>query len=140
MGANFHFLPDKSLNYYRQSLQIGLAYGRLLSSKITTNRGTIFDDALQNNVKNSDFGFIVGYTWFPIQRLGICAKHTFSVRSIYADKKISIASEVFKSWIPYNLSIQLVYNVFSPKLNIRNQVEKAKKASEKRKKNPLEDL
>jgi hypothetical protein len=144
LAANFHFMPDNNLRYYRQSLQIGLVYGRLLSSNISTNRGVFHDinleNELQDNLKKDDFGYMMGYTWFPIERLGICAKHTFSLRNIYANKKDGTSNQDYSSWIPYNLSVQLVYNIFSPKLNIRAQVEKAKKASERRKKNALEDL
>lgn len=144
LAANFHFMPNDGYTFYRQSLQIGVSYGRLLSSTISTNRG-IFNDVgleneLQNNLKKDDVGFVVGYSWFPTARLGICAKHTFSLRNIYYNDKSGSKNQDYTSWIPYNLSVQVVYNIFSPKLNVRGQVEKAKKARDRKKKNALEDL
>jgi hypothetical protein len=144
LAANFHFMPNNNNTFYRQSLQIGIAYGRLLSSNITTFRGNYPDVALENDIqnklKNDDIGFVVGYSWFLTARLGICAKHTFSLRNIYYNPTEGALSREYVNFIPYNLSVQLVYNFIAPKLNVKGQVEKARKAKERKKKNPLEDL
>jgi hypothetical protein len=145
LAANFHFMPDINSAFYRQSLQIGVSYGRLLSSTITVNRGIYADLPLetniQDNVKKNDFGFVVGYTWFLTSRLGICAKHTFSLGNIYTSPPpVGSATNEFAAFTPYNISAQIVYNFIAPKLNIKAQLEKAKKAKERKNKSSLEEL
>ena len=144
LAANFHFMPNENYTFYRQSLQIGVSYGRLLSSTLNINRGIYHDQIVeadvQRNLKKDDIGFVVGYSWFLTSRLGITAKHTFSLRNIYYNPKEGATNLDYTSFIPYNLTLQLVYNLFSPKLNVRGQVEKARKKNERKKHNPLEDL
>jgi Outer membrane protein beta-barrel domain len=144
LAANFHFMPNENYTFYRQSLQIGVSYGRLLSSTISTYRGIYHDDFVevdvQNNLKKDDIGFVVGYSWFLTSRLGITAKHTFSLRNIYYNPREGATNRDYTSFVPYNLSLQVVYNLFSPKLNVKGQVEKERKKKERRKHNPLEDL
>ncbi len=144
LATNFHFMPDNSLTFYRQSLQIGLSYGRLLSSNITVIRGIYPDISVQNdlldNIKKDDIGFVVGYSWFFTPRLGITAKHTFSLKNIYQNPLDGASNREYKSLVPYNLSLQLTFNFITPKLNVKAQVEKAQKAKDRKKRNPLEDL
>ena len=145
IAANFHFLPNNSYTFYRQSLQIGVSYGRLLSSSVSVSRGNLQDKVLEtdvlNNLKKDDVAFVIGYSFFFTSRLGITAKHGVSLRPIYdGSPKQATTSQDYGRFIPYNLTFQLVYNLFSPKLNVKGQVEKALKAKERRKKNPLEDL
>jgi Outer membrane protein beta-barrel domain len=144
LAANFHFLPNANATFYRQSLQLGVAYGRLLSSNITTTRSIFNDLALQNDllngIKRDDIGLVVGYSWFATPRLGICAKHTVSLLKIYQNPKEKTSNVDYNSFIPYNLSLQLVFNFIAPKLNIKGQIEKARKAKERKKKNALEEL
>lgn len=145
IAANFHFMPNNSYTFYRQSLQVGVSYGRLLSSSVTTARGIYADKVLEtdilNNLKKDDIAFIVGYSFFFTSRLGVTAKHGVSLRPIYGGSpQQATTSQDYGRFIPYNLTFQLVYNFVSPKLNVKSQVEKAQKAKERRKKNPLEDL
>jgi hypothetical protein len=144
IASNFHFSPNNAYTFYRQSLQLGVSYGRLLTSKITALRGTFHDIAieedLQNTIKKDDIGLVVGYSWFLTPRLGITTKHTVSLRKIYVNPKTATSNTLYKSFAPYNISVQLTYNFIAPKLNIKGQVEKAKKAAERKKRNPLEDL
>ena len=146
LAANFHFAPDKDNNYYRQSLQVGVSYGRLLSSSVAVKWSNFQDKLLADNIldglKKDDIAFVVGYSFFFTSRLGIAVKHGVSLRPIYDGSQkqgASVASD-YREFRPYNLTFQLVYNFVSPKLNVKSQVEKALKAKEKRKKNPLEDL
>ncbi len=146
LAANFHFKPDNSYTFYRQSLQIGISYGRLLSSKITinSNRGDSYNNSLENElqdaIKQDDIGLLVGYTWNVTSRFGIGVKHVFSLRQIYTNPRNGLGNPYYISFIPYNFSLNLVYNLFSPKLNIKSQAEKIRKAKERKKKNALEDL
>jgi Outer membrane protein beta-barrel domain len=144
LAANFHFMPNSNYTFYRQSLQIGVSYGRLLSSKVTVNRGTFNDVTLQNDildrVKRDDISFVVGYSWFLTPRLGLTAKHALSLQGIYSNSGVDNTVKAYTKFVPYNISLQLVYNLFTPKLNIKSQVDKANKAKERRKKNALEDL
>jgi Outer membrane protein beta-barrel domain len=146
LAANFHSMPDNSLTFYRQSFQIGLTYGRLLSSKITiqSNRGDSYNTSLENELqdalKKDDIGVMVGYTRNVTSRLGIGIKHTFSLRKIYMNPNNGLGNAYFNSFLPYNLSLNLVFNIFSPKPNIKAQVEKEKKAKDRKVQNPLEDL
>lgn len=144
LAANFHFNANKDYTFYRQSLQLGVSYGRLLSSKVQVLKGsepiTALETSLQDQLRKDDFGFVAGYSWFVTARLGVMVKHTFSLRQIYSNPLKGAANQEYYSFTPYNLSLQVVYNFIAPKLNVKGQVEKAKKAAERRKKNPLEDL
>jgi hypothetical protein len=144
LAANFHFMPNAQYTFYRQSLQIGLSYGRLLSSNISANRGIFRDDFvegdLNRSIKKDDIGFIVGYTWYLTQRLGLGVKHTFSVRPIYDNPREGLSNRDYSSFTPYNVSVQAVFNIASPKLNIKSHADKLKKAKDRKKANPLEDL
>ena len=142
LAANFHFSPRSDYAFYRQSLQIGLSYGRLLSSSVQVLRGKSADIMLENNIqekfRKDDIGFVVGYSWFVTSRLGVTTKHTFSLREVYVNP-LGVSQEYY-AFTPYNLSVQLTYNFISPKLNVSEQVAKAKKAAERKKKSPLDDL
>lgn len=144
LAANFHFMPNSSHTFYRQSLQVGVSYGRLISSKVIVNKGINNDIIVQNNIlnriKKDDINFVVGYSWFLTSRLGIGAKNTIGLKSIYNNSDVDNTVTYYKKFISYNLSLQLVYNLFTPKLNIKNQVDKANKAKERKKSNPLEEL
>lgn len=145
LAANFHFAPNNDNTFYRQSLQVGVSYGRLLSSTVNVSGGNIsnkvFEDNVLNNLRKDDIAFVVGYTFFFTSRLGIAAKHGFSLRPIYDGSMNQVTTgQGFRSFTPYNLAFQLVYNLVSPKLNVKGQVEKALKEKERKKKNPLEDL
>jgi hypothetical protein len=144
LAANFHFLPNSAYTFYRQSLQIGVSYGRLLSSKIAVNKGIYPDTKVENdlldNLKKDDIGFVVGYSWFLTARMGITAKHTFSLRNIYTNPLDATSNRDYASLIPYNLSLQFTYNFITPKLNVKAQVEKQRKAKEAKKRNALEEL
>ena len=144
LAANFHFSPNSDYTFYRQSLQFGVSYGRLLSSNIQVLKGDApniaLETTLQDQIRKDDLGFVAGYSWFLTARLGIMVKHTFSLRKIYVNPLKGAANQEYQGFTPYNFSLQLVYNFISPKLNVKAQVEKARKAAERRKKNPLEDL
>jgi hypothetical protein len=144
IAANFHFMPNEAYTFYRQSLQVGVSYGRLLSSNVSVSRGIYQDKTLEthvlDNLKKDDIAFVVGYSFFFTPRLGLTAKHGVSLRSIYGGSPQTTSSQDYSRFIPYNLTFQLTYNFISPKLNVKSQVEKARKAKERRKKNPLEDL
>lgn len=145
IAANFHFVPDNAYTFYRQSLQLGVSYGRLLSSSVTVSGGNYPNNVLEadvlNGLKKDDIAFIVGYSFFFTPRLGITAKHGVSLRPIYdGSSRLGTTTQDYGRLIPYNLTFQLVYNIFSPKLNVKSQVEKMQKAKDRRKKNPLEDL
>jgi hypothetical protein len=145
IAANFHFVPNEANTFYRQSLQVGVSYGRLLSSSVTVSGGSFQSTILENHILNSlskdDIAFVVGYSFFFTPRLGITAKHGFSLTPIYDGFKTPVPTGLnYGRLVPYNLTLQFVYNFVSPKLNVKSQVEKALKAKERRKKNPLEDL
>ncbi|MDZ7880282.1 MAG: porin family protein [Saprospiraceae bacterium] len=144
LAANFHFLPSQNHTFYRQSLQIGVSYGRLLSSNISVLRGIFRDDFiegdLQKTLRKDDIGFIIGYSWFFTQRLGLAVKHVVSVRNAYDNPLNGLTNRDYLSFTPYNLNLQVVFNFTSPNLNIKSHTEKLKKAKEQRKRNPLEDL
>lgn len=145
LAANFHFTPNSTYTHYRQSLQLGVSYGRLLSSTVSVSGGSFLNKSLEDNILNNlrkdDIAFVVGYSFFFTSRLGIGAKHSVSMRPIYDGSSSQVTTgQGFRSFIPYSLTFQLVYNFVSPKLNVKSQVEKAQKAKERRKKNPLEDL
>jgi hypothetical protein len=144
LAANFHFMPNENYTFYRQSLQVGLYYGRLLSSKISANRGIFRDDFVEGDllksIKKDDIGLTIGYTWYLTKRLGLGVKHTFSLRTIYDNTFEGITNRDYVNFTPYNLTAQVVFNFASPKLNIKSHADKLKKAKERRKGNPLEDL
>lgn len=144
LAANFHFMPNENYTFYRQSLQIGLTYGRLLSSSISVNRGIFRDDFLEGDLLKSlrkdDIGFMVGYTWYLTKRFGLGIKHTVSLRNIYDNPRDRLSNKDYDSFTPYNLSAQVVFNFASPKLNIKSHADKLKKAKDRKKTNPLEDL
>jgi hypothetical protein len=144
LAANFHFMPNSGFTYYRQSLQIGVSYGRLISSKIAVNTGIYPDVKVENdlldNLKKDDIDFVLGYSWFFTSRLGVTAKHTFSLRNIYSNPLTATSNRDYANLNPYNLSLQLTFNLITPKINVKAQVEKQKKAKERKKRNALEEL
>ncbi len=145
IAANFHFAPNDAKTFYRQSLQLGVSYGRLLSSDVSVSGGIypnrILEKNILDNLRKDDLAFVIGYSFFFTSRLGITAKHGVSMRPIYDGLSQQLpTSQKYGRFVPYNLTFQLVYNFISPKLNVKNQVEKAQKAKDRRKKNPLEDL
>ena len=129
------------MRYFRQSIHVGLLYGRLLSSKLAVNRGDKTDDAaaetIKNNLKNSDLGVILGWSWHFSPRVSAAVLHAVSLVPIYRNAKVATDKQDFERFVPYHFSLQVRYDFISPKWHIDN---KKKSTKLKVKDNPLEQI
>lgn len=139
--ANWHLAPNADMRYFRQSIHVGLLYGRLLSSKLAVNRGDKSDDAaaetIKSNLKNSDLGVIFGWSWRFSPRVSATVLHAVSLMPIYRNAKVATDKQDFERFVPYHFSLQVRYDFISPKWHIYN---KKKSTKLKVRDNPLEQI
>lgn len=139
--SNWHVAPNVEKGYFRQSIHVGLLYGRLLSSKVLVNRGDKKDDItaepIKSALKNSDLGVTLGWSWRFSSQVSATILHAVSLVPIYRNAKVATDKQDFERFVPYHFSLQVRYDFISPKRQIDN---KKKKAKLKAKDNPLEQI
>ena len=136
--ANFHFDQTEE-GYNSKTIQIGLSYGRLLNSKVEILKLSLRDTIaskqfLQENLKNSDVNFVVGFSYRLTPKIGIAARHSYSLTPFfennaprkprtYADQRDYVIGR------SYFLSFHLFYDFWTPELR---KIKKGKKKTIKK--------
>jgi hypothetical protein len=134
--ANFHFEQNER-GFNQKTVQIGLSYGRLLTStneiskfnRIDTVQSRLF---LQENLKNADVSFVVGLTYRFTPKIGISMRHTYSLTPFF-ERVLPVQRTIQKSYFigrSYFLSIHLSYDLWTPEL--RKPKKERKKTSRKK--------
>lgn len=135
--AHYFFRPNIAKNYYKQSIKIGLSYGRLLKSQtdITLNqqKASEIEQTLTQNYNRNDFSFVAAWSYFLSPRISISLRHTNTLSFLFTNSP-AFGKEAFQNMRPYFLSCQLTYDFIAPKKVI--VVRKRKKARF----DPLEEL
>lgn len=121
---NFHSFPHKTKDFYRQTIKMGLSYGRLLSSNIEVRYNNInlteYEQEITKGLIKDDLSFVVGMAWQFTPRLGIMFRHSNSIKRIYEKTKpipyqaVPSTEREFRYFAPYNFSLQVFYHFISP--------------------------
>jgi Outer membrane protein beta-barrel domain len=120
--ANFHFDKNEA-GYNQKTIQIGLTYGRLLSSSneitkintIDTLQSKLF---AQENIKNTDVSFVVGFSYRFTPKLGISLRHAYSITPFF-ERVLPTQRTYQKEYFlgrSYFLSAHLFYDLWTPEL------------------------
>ena len=85
--ANFHFDQNEE-GYNSKTIQIGLSYGRLLSSKVEILKLSLRDTIAskqfsQENLKNSDVSLVVGFSYRFTPKIGVSMRHSYSLTPFF---------------------------------------------------------
>lgn len=131
--ANFHFDQNEE-GFNEKTIQIGLSYGRLLSSKVEILNLSIRDTIaskpfLQENIKNVDVNFIVGFSYRFTPKIGISFRHSYSLTPFFLNnepRKPRTLPDQRDYYLgrSYFLSAHLFYDLWTPELR---KVKKGKK-------------
>ena len=124
----FNYYYDKSeFGHYRWNLYAGFSYGRLLKSQTTILKGYLTDTIQQNLVNTigyntSDFSFAFGVKRFFTPRLALSLRHTFSLNYLYKNPQPTVVTRVspvaknYATFRSFFISINLCYDLITPKL------------------------
>jgi hypothetical protein len=135
--AHYFFRPQIADNYYKQSLKIGVSYGRLLKSQtdISINQqiDKTIEQTLTQNYNRNDISFVAAWSYYLSPRFSMSLRHTNTLNFLFR-KPPSFGKNSFQDMRPYFLSCQLTYDFIAPKKVI--VIRKRKKARF----DPLEEL
>ena len=136
--ANFHFDQNEE-GYNDKTIQIGLSYGRLLSSKIDIYKLSIRDSIasnifLQENLKNSDVSLVVGFSYRFTPKIGVSMRHSYSLTPFFENNtpqkpRTNADQKNYVSGRSYFLSMHLFYDLWTPELR---KIKKGKKKTIKK--------
>jgi hypothetical protein len=124
---NVYFNKHPRRRYFRNSLQLGCAYGRLLSSAIFVERDLIPEDALNKallteNLRRDEWSFIAGFAFrFPYQ-IGLNFRLNQSLTPIYNRPYLRPVfpkrpdKDSIYTLRCYFISAQLTYDFIAPKM------------------------
>ena len=138
LTANLHFDPNEE-GFNQKTVQIGLSYGRLLSSSNEISKLTQIDTLkskqfLQENIKNVDVSLLVGFAYRFTPKFGVALRHTYSLtpffeRIIVQTPRITPNPKDYYLARSYFLSVHLFYDLWARELR---KPKKAKKSSPKK--------
>jgi Outer membrane protein beta-barrel domain len=136
--ANFNINPNNAETHYRHTFHTGVSFGRLVNSKTSVQRGTLFLNELEQKItkdyKSNDISLVIGWSWFFNKRMGLTLRHTLSLTNMYenpqynADRTKGIPG--FSSLRSYFLTAQIFYNFISPKKVGIDKTKKKKKSND----------
>jgi hypothetical protein len=136
--ANFNINPNNAETHYKHTFHTGISFGRLINSKTSVQRGTIFlndlEQKLTNEYKSNEVSFVIGWSWFFNKRMGLTLRHTLALTNMYENPQ-NISNNPknipgFQSLSSYFLSAQLFYNFISPKKIGVDKTKKKKKSND----------
>jgi hypothetical protein len=133
--ANFHF-DQAEAGYNQKTIQMGISYGRLLSSTVEISKLTLVDTVknkqfLQENIKNVDVNFILGFAYRFTPKLGVAVRHSYSLTPFFSKSPYPISRtppnqrDYFTSR-SYFISAHLFYDFWTPELRKPKKVRKKK--------------
>jgi hypothetical protein len=121
--ANFHF-DQAEAGYNQKTIQIGLTYGRLLSSsneisKISNSIDTVQTKLFsQENLKNADVSFVVGFSYRFTPKIGFSLRHAYSLTPFF-ERVLPTQRTYQKDYYlgrSYFISAHLFYDLWTPEL------------------------
>lgn len=121
--ANFHF-DQNERGFNQKTIQIGLSYGRLLSSTNEISKFRIVDTVqtklfLQENLKDADVSLIVGFSYRFTSKFGASIRHTYSLTPFFEKElplKRSLNKKDYFLGRSYFISLHLFYDIWTPEL------------------------
>ena len=133
LTANLHF-DQAEAGYNQKTVQIGISYGRLLSSSNEVSKLSRVDtlkskEFLQENIKNVDVSVLVGFAYRFTPKIGIAVRHTYSMTPFF-EKNIAQTPRVTPNprdyflGRSYFLSFHLFYDLWTPELRKPKKVRK----------------
>lgn len=131
--ANFHFEPIEA-GYNRKTFQIGVSYGRLLNSTNEISKFTTVDTIqtklfLQENIKNVDVSFIVGFAYRFTPKIGLALRHTYSLTPFF-EKELPLKprpnQKDYFLGRSYFISAHVFYDIWTPELRRAKKTRKRK--------------
>jgi Outer membrane protein beta-barrel domain len=129
--ANFHFEQHEQ-GYNQKTIQIGVSYGRLLSSVSEISKLSLVDTTrtnlfLQENIRNSDVSFIVGFSYRFTPKIGFSVRHSYSLTPFF-EKELPPRQRTYQKEYflgrSYFLSTHLFYDLWTPELRRAKKVRK----------------
>jgi hypothetical protein len=135
LTANFHFNQNE-MGFNQKTVQVGIAYGRLLKSsneisklsRTDTNQSNLF---LQERLRNSDVSLIVGFAYRFTPRIGLAVRHSYSFTPFF-ERTLPIKRTNQREYFlgrSYFLSAHLFYDLWTPELR---KPKKARTSTSKR--------
>jgi hypothetical protein len=130
--ANIHF-DETEGGFNQKSAHFGISYGRLLRSTNKISNLNVLDTInsrqfLQENLKNTDVNFIVGFSYRFTPKIGVSVRHSYSITPFFEKPIPQIRRTTPRDYFlvhSYFLSFHLFYDLWTPEL---------RKAKKKRKK------
>jgi Outer membrane protein beta-barrel domain len=133
--ANFNINANDAETHYRHTFHTGVSIGRLLNSKTSVQRGSVFlsdfEQKVTKDYKSNDVSFVIGWSWYFTKRMGLTLRHTLSLTNLY-ENPLSFderknGKPSFQSLRSYFFSAQIFYNFISPKKVGIDKTKKKKK-------------
>ncbi len=134
LTANLHFDQTEG-GYNKKTVQIGVSYGRLLSSSNEISKFTKLDtfrtkDFLQENIKNVDISLLLGFAYRFTPKIGIAIRHTYSMtpffeRAFTQTPRVLPNQKDYYLARSYFLSFHLFYDLWVPELRKPKKVRKS---------------
>ncbi len=135
LTANLHF-DQAEAGYNKKTVQIGISYGRLLSSSSEVSKLTRIDTIkskqfLQENIKNVDVSLLLGFAYRFTPKIGIAVRHTYSMtpffeRLILPTSRVTPNDRDYFLGRSYFLSFHLFYDLWVPELRKPKKPRKKK--------------
>lgn len=119
---HIRFAPNSE--YYKQAIQLGFGYGRILKRdiKVLKDNNSIaeLETDFRQNIKTDDLSVMVGWSYLITPRIGFVARHIVSLRPIYgssnSDTNLQRSNFTLR---PYYISLHLIYNMIAPKMKLK---------------------
>jgi hypothetical protein len=138
LTANLHFDQNEE-GYNKKTVQIGVSYGRLLSSSNEISKLTQVDTLKskqfsQENIKNVDISLLLGFAYRFTPKIGIAIRHTYSMtpffeKIIVSTPRVTPNPKDYFIGRSYFLSFHIFYDLWTPELR---KPKKAKKNNPKK--------
>jgi Outer membrane protein beta-barrel domain len=134
--ARYYFMPRMLENYYRQSIKIGVSYGRLLKSQTSVLRNrtliTPIAESLTQDYNRNDVSFVAAWSFYFTPRVSVEIRHTNTLNYLY---KTNPNVGIYQDMRPYFLSFHFNYDFIAAK----GMKIKSRRFLNKRR-DPLEEL
>jgi hypothetical protein len=131
--ANFHFEQNEA-GFNQKTFSIGVSYGRLLQSTNEISKLNLVDTIqtklfLQENLRNSDVSFVVGFSYRFTPKIGLSLRHAYSLTPFF-ERELPPRRTTQKEYFlgrSYFLSLHLFYDLWTPELRRPKKARKTTK-------------
>lgn len=100
---------ENNYTYFRVMAEAGLSYGRLLSSEVEGDLGTIGTEELVDAFNQNDISWLIGVGYRFSYRTGIRLRYNRSITKLFKTQDHPDIN--YNDLVPYHLSIQMTYKL-----------------------------